>query len=65
MAKTPGWYEARVSTKPTELDKAGCDGLYVASIKIHWWHPGCWWSVGWAIVRDLNRQLIVKLIRAC
>ena len=42
MAKTPGWYTVTTSAKPTGLDKLGCDGLYIESIKIHWWHPGLW-----------------------
>ena len=65
MAKTPGWFTVTTSGKPTELDKQGCDGLYIESLAIHWWHPGCWVAVGCAAARDLGRRLVVKLIRAC
>ncbi len=65
MAKTPGWYAVTTSARPTELDRQGCDGLYIEAIRIHWWHPGCWVAVGRAVVRDLGQRLVIKLIRVC
>lgn len=65
MIRRRGWFTVTTSTRPTAQDHEGCDGLYVDSIMIHWWHPGAWRAVGRAIVRYLNGRLIIKIIKAC
>ena len=49
-----GWFEGRISTKPTDLDSTGCDGIYVESIRIK-----SAWRVLWFV---LTHPL--KLLRA-
>lgn len=31
-----GWFIAEVSGHPTELDRVGCGGMYIESVKIRW-----------------------------
>jgi len=42
MAKMPKYLDVEWDTKPTDFDNKGCDGLFIRSIKIHWW--------GWPIL---------------
>ena len=47
MANLPdinlGFAVVSCSAYPTDLDQTGCDGLYIESVKINWWHPKLWW----------------------
>lgn len=50
-----GWFTSVMSTRPTKIDTKGSDGLYVESMRIHWWHPLAWYHFGIAFVGGLWR----------
>jgi len=46
------WGEVDYSSKPTEYDPIGCDGLYVHAIRIQWNHWKAWWfTLRWVFNR--------------
>jgi len=40
-----GWFTVEISYCPTEMDETGCEGIYIKSCRIRWWHPLTWVSV--------------------
>lgn len=53
MAKLPNYLKVEWSYQPTEIDKTGCDGIYIKSSKIKWW--------GWFVIlyKWIKNQLLI------
>jgi len=53
MASFPQWLTVEWETRPTAMDKLGCDGIYLHSVNVAWW--------GWPILLFEN---VIRWVRA-
>jgi hypothetical protein len=53
MASLPKWLTVGWDTRPTAMDKLGCDGVYLRSVNVAWW--------GWPI---LLFESVIRQVRA-
>ena len=59
-----GWFECDFSSKPTNYDPRGFDGLYVQEIRIRWWHPRAWLIVIRTVMGiQTKRERLAELLK--